>query len=412
MSSCRSQATETVEGGVDAAKKAADAGSPPDGGNGDGGASPISSPFPAAPYALTFSATPQILSNSFAAITAQPKFKGLRFALIDLTDTQPVYLGNNDVIQTFIASTAKIAVMYAALELRKAVQNNMRSVAGVDGDAKLKQLEAIWATSPKPYPNRSGGPWPPRLSNIFEPTAATNGAWKVDFRSDHDFREPNRTKSLNTIATLHDKPSLVNLKFRDRMELMIGWSDNNATATCINDMGFQYLNGVLAAAGFYDKKAKATDGGGLWIGSNYGTFPGLSSRFQPNDGIDYQGITNQGSTAQVLARYMALVASKTLVDATASDEILIMTDRSYARTVTGFNTRWIRDELENKGRNVIEVHAKVGFTSGFWSTAAYIIENRNGKVLKYVIACSFSPTQQTLKDLAVELSDAIATAHP
>jgi hypothetical protein len=233
-----------------------------------------------------------VLAQEFAHLKTISKYKNLPFALIDFTGNQPVYLGNNDKKQTFIASMAKIGVLFAALWLRKTVRENARKSTAATLTEVLDELTAKWANEPKPFSERfkkntiPSSTWPPDLKQIFQGKRLPNGDWQLDFKEDHNFKMPDRRASLaalNTFAKMSEKTEALKklkraainpLGFRDRLELMIGWSDNIGAASCINTLGYQFINGCLEKAGLYNRDK--TTGGGKWMSLNYdGALDGL-----------------------------------------------------------------------------------------------------------------------------------------
>lgn len=353
----------------------------------------------------------QAMTDAFNAVKANAKFKDLRFALIDVTGPAPVYLGHNDTKHTFIASTAKIAVLFAAFWLRKTVRENAKGVNAADKNALFDGLKISWTGTPQKYPGKfSGHAWPPDLHTIFNATKKGNGEWDIDFTADFDYSEFARGQSLLNVAGKHGKSlSIINgLGFRDRLELMIGWSDNNAAGSCINALGFQFVNGCMSAAGFFDDNS--TTVGGLWLSGNYAgtSFENDFSNKSP------QKITTQGGNADVLARFMALLIKRKLVDAEASQEMLLVMDRIVADELwdKDYNTSWARDELEKKGKVISQCFAKVGVFGANFSEATYVSEDADSGMLRYAIGCAKAPTEQRLKDLAVALSGVVAAGHP
>jgi|GEM_PF-4446755 len=380
-----------------------------------------------------------ILRQEFDVARAQNKFKNLPFALIDYTGSKPFYLGHNDKKQTFIASMAKIGVLFAALWLRKTARENARKSKANTLDEVLNELAAKWLVEVKPFPDRfkknvvPSKTWPPNLKNIFDGRKENNGEWKLDFKTDHNFKLPDRRDSLKslevfaemsekTAALKASKRSAINpLGFRDRLELMTSWSDNMAAASCVNALGYQFINGCLEHAGLYNRNK--TTGGGLWMSLNYDG--GL-------DGIDFQQTTAQGGTAQVVANVMWLAATKKLIDQEASEDWLMMTDKQtftdQPNPIPSNSTTIIGEKLfREEHLNIKKLNSKIGIyyetntvngqqvDSNFhYSDVANIIQNDIGLV-KYVIAICFSGTNdrpaRVLKDLAFELATIIESEH-
>ncbi|MFC5412209.1 hypothetical protein ACFPMF_22985 [Larkinella bovis] len=396
--------------------------------------------FPPVHPVLDYNAiTGSILAHDFEVLKAKNKYKRLPFSLIDYTGSEVFYLGNNDKKQTFVASMAKIGVLFAALWLRKTVRENARKSTATTLSAVLDELTANWSQEEKPFPDRfkknvvPSKTWPPNLNDIFDGKRLPNGEWQLDFKADHDFKAPNRAASLlaldpfdkmpvKTEAQKKAKRAVVNpLGFRDRLELMIGWSDNIAAASCINALGYQFINGCLEKAGFYQRDE--TTGGGLWVSRNY---DGIQ------DGSDFQGVSPQGGTAQIVGSCMWLAANLKLIDADASKDWLLMMDKpdytDQADPIPSYTRSFIGDELDRtqhltlkKLNSKIGIYYKVTVINGqehysdfHYSDVANIVQNDIGLV-KYVIAICFSGLTdnppQVLQDLAFELATIIESAH-
>ena len=355
-------------------------------------------------YTLTYDATPATLTTAFNTLKAKNAYKNMKFAIADLTGAKPVYLGHKDTDQIFIASTTKLAVMYAALSLRYTVRQNAKTMDAADGADLLSKLHTKWTADPRPFGTRfQSQPWPPKLANIFTASGSKALGWKIDFTADRDYSAgPNRNTALGVLAPFHNKSltTLNGIGFRDRIELMIGWSDNNATGSCVNALGYDFLNGSFESAGFYDRHP--TNGGGLWISRNYAG---------NNMGSDFQGASAQSGTAKSLVKLMVLAATKKLYDSVGNDDFLMISDNItyWAPNQIGSN---ILDGIRSKGYSVTVCNCKLGYANGYYSEVANISMNVNGKDLKYVIGISYGTSSAALENLSGDLAKLIADAHP
>lgn len=354
--------------------------------------------FPTA-YSFSINAASGALEAAFNAVKAKTAFKNFAFSIIDLTDNTPVYLGHNDNKQALIASTGKISILFAAFWLRKTVRENAKGVDAADANALFDALKATWTATAQPYPGKfAGHMWPPDLHKIFKAAKTAPGQWNIDFTSDFDYTGNNRQDALDAVAPQHGKPLAVidTLGFRDRLELMIGWSDNKASGSCINAMGFQFVNGCLLGAGFFKNDP---NGGGLWLSGNY-----AGKNFAADfSGINPQKVSTQGGTSAAIANFMYQLVTKKLVDHEAATDMF---------TMMQYNGSWVENELTAQGHSLSRWLAKVGVAGGKWTEATYIEEEVNGNTLKYVMAPCFATSEAKLKALAVELAKAVAAAHP
>lgn len=380
------------------------------------------------------------LAAAFKAVKAKTKYKNLPFAIIDYTTTSPVYFGHNDRKQTFVASHAKIGILFAALWLRKTARENAVQSTAADLNGVLAELTTKWSQEAKPFPDRfkkntvTSTTWPPNLAKIFTGKKNANGKWILDFTSDHEFRGTARAASLALLAPIDEMPEktsaaknakrtkINSLGFRDQLELMVGWSDNLAAAACTNAMGYQFVNGCLEAAGLYNRDK--TTGGGLWISLNYDG---------AHDGNDFQSVTAQGSTAQVSANCFWLAANNRLLDADASADWQLMTDKpAYTDDpdpIPSYTRSFVADQLAgSRNLPLKKVNAKIGiyylqktengqkvYYNFHYSDAANIHEAHASSLLKYVIAICFSGITDSdtsnLQALAFDLEKAIKSAH-
>ena len=177
-------------------------------------------------------------------------------ALVDLSRAPRMgYAGRNDTRQIYVASLAKIGAMFAAFQLRQSVRAAARQLSVANAAEVFDAITAAW--TPDVSSRTKGRPADfPRFANIFK-ISGSRGNWIIDFTDEQ--------KSWQEIKDIGDGLPQ-GLGFRDRMKLMIANSNNHAAASCIDDIGFQYLNGALAAAGLFS----AGSSGGLWIALDYG----------------------------------------------------------------------------------------------------------------------------------------------
>ncbi len=382
-----------------------------------------------------------ILFDAFKKVTAKAKYKRLPFAVIDYTSGTPAYLGNNDKNQTFVASQAKLGVLFAALWLRKTARENARKSTAADLAGVLSELTTKWLQTDKPFPDRfkkniiPSKTWPPNLDDIFS-GQFSNGEWKLDFTSAHDFRGAGRPASLDFLVPFDGmsesgeaaknakKAAIGALGFRERLELMVSWSDNIAAFSCVNALGYQFINGCLEAAGFYNRDK--TKGGGFWMSKNYDRLGG--------DGSDFQQVSPQSTTAQIAANAMWLAVKNQLIDQESSEDWMLMTEKAYytnnPNPPAGGIQSLIGDELGPKQQlHIAQLNSKIGiffderikngqkeYFNFHYSDTANVHEDDSVKGrLKYIISICFSGdtdnTAGVLSSLAFELEKAIKQAN-
>jgi hypothetical protein len=200
--------------------------------------------------------------------------------------------GHFDSEVDYIASEAKVPVMYAAFELRAMARRFAAANPAIPAAQILSQVAAVQdrlflravprlnaATSITDVHRR------PSYSKMF--TAGAGGA--IDFTAGY-------------AAALH--------------EMIVSSSDADA-ATCVHGVGYSYLNGTLSAGGFIS--ASRTAPAGIWVAGDY-TFghgwPYVRGVTSANDGpAAFAGTTRQ------LARMLTLISTGELVDSASSGEM-------------------------------------------------------------------------------------------
>jgi Beta-lactamase enzyme family len=293
-------------------------------------AADLPGPFPSAPTKLGW-APSDSLQSCVKGFSTKAPFSHMGIALVDLTRASQIgYAGWNDQQQIYVASLAKIGAMFAAFQLRQAVRAAVVGLRAADSDELWKTITEAW--SPLVSSRVPGRPADfPKLSSIFEASGGP-GHWEIDFTDEQ--------KGWSDIKKLGDSlPG--NLGFRDRMKLMIANSSNRAAASCIDDVGFQYLNGALAAEGLFSN----SDGTGIRIALDYG-----GHRWGKLSG----GGSAQGATAVAVARFMALVETNRLVDADASNEMREL------MSFRGHYGSWFVNKLNSSGRVTTKAYGKIG----------------------------------------------------
>jgi hypothetical protein len=334
-------------------------------------------PFPATATKLGW-APSDSLQAYVNGIAIKPPFNRMGIALVDLTRGHGLYAGAKDLQQIYVASLAKIAAMFAAYQLRQAVRSAAKSVAAGSPDDLWKAITEAWSPSvSKRVPDRPSDF--PKLRNIFAASGGP-GHWDIDFTD--------QQKSWDDITRVGDGlPG--DLRFRDRMKLMIANSNNHAAASCIDDIGFQYLNGALAAEELFSKSS----GGGLWIALDYG-----GHRW----GKSVSGGWAQGATAAAVARFMALAETNRLVDADASNEMRDM------MSFKGHYASWFVNKLNSSGRVAMRAYGKIGL-DGTMDDCAVIerpvtIDDRR-KTIRYAAIGLGAPSTAALEALIINLDN-------
>jgi hypothetical protein len=244
------------------------------------------------------------------------------FAVVDLTDdpssttynrTQPAYAGWNDTRHLFIASMAKLLILYGAFQLRRDLQG--LADLGIDDLAELatnvrqryRGMNAATSTQPT-------------IESFF-----TLQAGKVDFTA-----EPMDDSVLNGVHV--DISNSTGLKARELLRRMVGWSDNNAAALVMRALSFEYLWALTQRSGLYrnswdealgHNNPRVPKNGGLFI---YKEFQTLNRWRNPPIEAPIGGPSNpsQAGNARSVATLMTKIAQESLIDREAHAGMLEM----------------------------------------------------------------------------------------
>jgi len=292
------------------------------------------------------------------------RFAKMAVAIIDLTlrTRRPdgvgwiTFAGWNMYEERFAASLVKIAAMFAAFRLRENLRNAAAQVDAKNGKDLFKAIIADWKpivetaikAARKDFPN---------LDLIFEADGSP-GAWKINFTP----------------------------AFLKHMKDMIGHSNNLSAAFCIDAIGFQYLNGALAAEGLFSGQF-----GGLWLGGNY---HGRNWEVEP---INRK--THMGATAKAVAAFLTLLEDSRLVSPDASKEM---------RRIMRLAGSWFEEGLSkaNPPRTTSDAYAKVGLL-GTYHDCAVITRSTQGRTIRYAAVGLGAPSAEVLRQLIVKLDDYI-----
>lgn len=256
-------------------------------------------PFPTSPYADPFKPDPlkfqpaldQAIHNAETRRGQSAGSFPVPFVIAEVTKDPPFPMCTHlDSEVDYIASEAKVAVMYAAFELRAMVRRFVAANPLLPLTQLFSQMDRV--QTPKflhgvplleSAKNITDVHRKPTYSAVFSTTL--NSAGLIDFSSSY----------LNSITQ------------------MIVPSNNGEARNCIHGIGYSYLNGVLKAAGFFDGT------GGIWIASDYQfgkDWPPVRAVMSTNDGP----ATLTGTTHQ-MARILALIRTTALVDTRSSSEM-------------------------------------------------------------------------------------------
>jgi hypothetical protein len=318
-------------------------------------------------------------------------------ALVDLshrsTDGQSEgyirYAGKNDTSQIFVASLAKLAVMFAAYHLLGKVQQ-----AVWDLQCKKEEVWAKVTAAWKPLVSTKVPGLPqdfPKLERIFDLNGSP-GSWDVSFTGS------NTSGAL--LGLLHEKHrdangKLVNLDvfantigFLDRLTWAVGYHENVGATSCINDLGQQYIHGALMSEGLCDTERR-----GLWLGGDYSGRAFLAAK----------GGTIQSATAAAVADFLTRLETDQLLSSEANAAMIRLMQLAGS---------WFGLGLRAAGRTPTSIYNRVGQqtqpdASGnrFTTSADVCAVIERGALIRYAAVGLGAANEQVLADLIVKLDD-------
>ena len=261
----------------------------------------------------------------------------MRIALINLSTqaqvTSPRLAEFDSSTETYAASLAKIAALYAAYQLKFDL-----NLTAMTKPATFTQIRLN------------------ALKKIFNVTNASGASPGLKFEFNNSFRT-----ALDAIC-------------------------ENCDATyVIGSLGFRFIASALWQSGLYNCRR-----GGLWLGTTYGACRGVPRRSWHSDPI---GHTSHGATALSVATYFTLLVQKRLIDSASSLGIManLIRNRAHCRS---FFEEGLRSagkfvfDSSNPATSDLTV-SKIGIYSNdnaeYYHEGAAIKRSHNGRMLRYVV---------------------------
>ncbi|MBC8073472.1 MAG: hypothetical protein IAG13_34445 [Deltaproteobacteria bacterium] len=388
---------------------------------------------------------------------------GLRVALVDLSGGAPRFAGNGFVkgtehvkpgevvspaercLETWeAASTNKLAVLYAAFQLRWEVTELAELYADKTPKWMFDKLRIKWLASQvideslpievlradAPKIERRGHEirvdgkriplklsdgtviGPPKLEQILDVTKTALG-WKVRFKGEPDGwgSDPEVAQTfqnrLEKVAKAFASPLPAGRSFTffEKLWLMADASHNHATDQVLGAIGFLYVNSLMWRSGLFEPRR----GGGMWVGRHYAHAswwaapPGPALRTRDGD------LIRAGMSAASGVAYMTLLHQNKLAGYIASQQIRVLLDRSSRRITTGSATVYDIQRLD-RGFWIESVHAKIGLGSfSNYFDASLAIVHARSQTFKYS-ACVLDIS--VADDISTPLFDCIDPPRP
>jgi hypothetical protein len=267
----------------------------------------------------------------------------------------------------YSASLLKVAAMFAGFQLRQSANNFAVSVA----DATPAALFAHMSASFDP------------LIEVAVPLISSNPAIT------RSMKIPKYPSIFVAIPLLGGGFSIVfNPAFSASIHGMIVNSSNPAAGTCVQALGYSWINGVLTSGGFFNPATQQ----GLWLAGTFigGGFPPVRIT-SINDGL-----VAQAMTCFDMANLYALLFEKTTIDSGGHDKICGEMLGLLAATTLGQDPSWMkagaRPDITGLDGAFSITHTKIGLgplkpeNGGFEvaSDASIVQHNPTGK--KFITA--------------------------
>ncbi len=378
--------------------------------------------------------------------TRKPKIEELRFALVDLSEgklLQPDFAGHNPTSQGGVGSTAKLGVMFAAFQLLNDLNVFARKNPGLSDAADLfSAIRAEWGQSQilsatpvvkQLHPGDANVPKmelqdrlvkiEPTFDKAFKfplPLQAQIGAPRLETMftaSRQGSAGPLEVKFLGTLGNTDATQTFVNdspenfkkareLSFAERLFIMIDDSDNAASQSCVEDVGYLYINSALWQSDLFNPQR----GGGLWIAS---TFRDKDLRWVETpvpDKLQGPGNSFTACTPATIAAILTLIEQNRLINPDLSAKMRELLDKrktglkrkfsgrltpvgSYSRSFLREGLVFIDPDARTKTPrfSLDEIFSKLGIGNKL-SDAAIIKRTDRGKTLHY-IATAFDDEQ-------------------
>jgi Beta-lactamase enzyme family len=323
--------------------------------------------------------------------------------VFDLTaSTAPLIYGWNLGTQLQIASIAKLAVLYAAFQLREDVRA-VCSWGGIRESKKLKSaLSSAWSSAPDPV-IKELAPLPgasyPELEKIFDfdsfdsrgdvlpqfrssyKASSRDGRYGPDYFSEVGVLSGNRcpkNKSDQKYQKCYDDryKELSKVPFNELLHLMAHWSDDEAATACISLLGLPLIQAMLRHRGLFSDSA-----GGVWLGEVYREQVGKSfrpitaSKAVKLDSGDRSKFaeSNQTGTADSLAMLLAaLIRGDLLGDGSAQMRAMIDFSPSM-RELAGDSIPENAYLFRNLRPAPKTYESKIGILGKVYSEVAYVV---------------------------------------
>jgi hypothetical protein len=339
---------------------------------------PAPSPLPT-PANTDDTSSPANLAAKMQPIATNSEFSDLGIGVVDFTTsvaTPKVWLLNPS--KSFrIASTGKLGILLAAVQLRDDVRNATTTGLLTTPALYDEAFAKVWTRSKDARVKKIGGAGsnPPRISTIFDLAKVP-----PDFRGAD---VPIDKQKISDIGDVDLKWSGVpDLSFWELMNLCGTQSDDVASSACVSEIGVAYMKAVQRAWGLYNRG----QGMHMLLAAGYSSLDTTAPVTRDAGAPKYRRLTDEesnpvldtfwetpvdpttpsrsstqpGSAAALTAYVLALMQNK-LIDATACDTILThLADETGLSAAGPTTTTSLVMEGANSVEAVTKAHTKLG----------------------------------------------------
>lgn len=356
-------------------------------GGGSGAKSSVTLPSPFPPKLdakLKPVAASHLLQKGVDGVAATKALKSMYFAVADLSDPSNIlYASSRGTTQAFIASTAKLAIFFAAFQLRKVVREAADLLGDTVGKKDVPLFDEMIRQWRKPigryfHGTKTSRDSLPVLTQIFEATFVGPG-WKIDFAT--------------TARGGTGRP------FKTRLLKAIAESEDNDAATCTRDLGFPYIHGCLVEAGF------RTSSRGLWLALDYG-----GQYWWPETGKEVGSA--QAGTARSLVEMLTLLEFDQLVPGSRADMLTFMAGGAPIGA-SSYVDEGVSKALSAADKGTLDFRSKVGYTDAAEShcDAAIVKHASPAGAMRYTVALLRGFNEPAAVEAARLLDIAVVASH-
>jgi hypothetical protein len=344
---------------------------------------PPAAPLDVASGADLGNALTQAIAASEQRQGLTPGSFGVPMTIVDITDSSNPFpvAGYRDNEEDYIASEAKVGVMYAAHALLDMVQR----FAAATGPASESELFTNLRSEMNPF--------------ILQAVPALLAAPGIT--------DKHRLPAYESAFTLSGGTVDFRASFTASLEGMIVPSNNADAAQCVHAVGYSYLNGALASGGFFDTLAQQ----GVWVAGDFmgGTqYPSARLVTSDNDGP-----SAQCSTTLHIAHLMTAIVSSCVFNPGLCSSM----EGLLSRAAAGPDQPWITRPVPAIVSPAVVTHNKLGLGplkagGNVWSEVS-ILSGLAAADRRYTIAWQNLTTAPSgFAEIATIVKDTITAYEP